>query len=201
MTENNEDKNTEGLTDEQEQIIDMVAKIFAPMNMEVTNMNEQPKQTIDEEYMKNKKVDGPTLQIRTMSDGGTGRMHLQGYGEVTINRDYGFAAKYSMPHDVGMYLAALKPKYQSFATDTVAYVRNVTVEKYDDGYQLVIAGSNTADMIEGIDNIFKFNFSNQWRLNMHFQLCNELIDFVEQNNAYIQCEGKRPTQGVETTEE
>ena len=91
MTENNEDKNTEGLTDEQEQIIDMVAKIFAPLDMEVTNMNEQPKQTIDEEYMKNKKVDGPTLQIRTMSDGGTGLMHLQGYGKVTINREYGFA--------------------------------------------------------------------------------------------------------------
>jgi hypothetical protein len=77
----------------------------------------------------------------------------------------------------------------------------VTVEKYDDGYQLVIVGSNKADMVEGIDNIFNFNFSNQWRLNMHFQLCNELIDFVEQNNAYIQCEGKRPTQGVETSEE
>ena len=77
----------------------------------------------------------------------------------------------------------------------------MTVEKYDDGYQLVIASSNNADMIEGIDNIFKFNFSNQWRLNMHFQLCNELIDFVEQNNAYIQCKGKRPTQGVETSEE
>ena len=198
MTENNEDKNTEDEFFKHKQFI---AKLFAPMNMEVTNMNEQPKQTIDEEYTKNKKVDGPTLQIRTMSDGGTGIMHLQGYGEVTINRDYGFAAKYAMPHDVGMYLAALKPKFQSFATESVAYVRNVTVEKYDDGYQLIIAGSNTADMIEGIDNIFKFNFSNQWRLNMHFQLCNELIDFVEQNNAYVQCEGKRPTQGVETSEE
>tara|TARA_B100000459_G_scaffold143845_1_gene105887 strand:+ start:909 stop:1505 length:597 start_codon:yes stop_codon:yes gene_type:complete len=198
MTENNEDKSTEELTQD---VNDFIAKIFAPMNMEVTNMNEQPKQIIDEEYMKNKKVDGPTLQIRTLCDGGTGMMHLQGYGEVSINRDYGFAAKYAMPHDVGMYLAALKPKFQSFATDSVAYVRNVTVEKYNDGYQLVISGSNNADMIEGIDNIFKFNFSNQWRLDMHFQLCNELIDFVEQNNTYIQCEGKRPTQGVETSEE
>ena len=153
MTKNNEDKNTEEITDAQEHIIDMVAKLFAPMNMEVTKMNEQPKQTIDEEYMKKKEVDGPTLQIRTMSDGGTGIMHLQGYGGVTINREYGFAAKYAMPHDVGMYLAALKPKFQSFATESVAYVRNVTVEKYDYGYQLVIAGSNTADMIEGIDNI------------------------------------------------
>ncbi len=198
MTENNEDKSTEQLNKEHE---DFIAKLFAPMNMKVTNMNEQPKQTIDEEYMKNKKVDGPTLQIRTLCDGGTGMMHLQGYGEVTINRDYGFAAKYAMPHHVGMYLAALKPKFQSFATDSVAYVRNVTVEKYDDGYQLVIVGSNKADMVEGIDNIFNFNFSNQWRLNMHFQLCNELIDFVEQNNVYIQCEGKRPTQGVETSEE
>jgi hypothetical protein len=198
MTENNEDKTEEELNDD---AIDFIAKLFAPMNMEVKNMNEQPKQIIDEEYKKNKKVDGPTLQIRTMCDGGTGKMHLQGYGEVTINRDYGFAAKYQMPHDVGMYLASLKPKFQSFATDSVAYVRNVTVEKYDDGYQLVILGSNDADMIEGIDNIFKFNFTNQWRLNMHFQLCNELIDFVEQNNAYIQCEGKRPTQGVKTSEE
>ena len=194
MTENNEDKNTE-------EIIDMIASMFSPSKMKVTNMNQQPKQTIDEAYMKNKKVDGPTLQIRTLSDGGTGIMHLQGYGEVHINRDYGFAAKYEMPHDVGMYLAALKPKFQSFATDSVAYVRNVTVEKYDDGYQLIIAGTNTADMIEGIENIFKFNFSNQWRLNMHYQLCNELIDFVEQNNVYIQCKGKRPTQGVETSEE
>ena len=199
MTENNEDKNTADEFFEDAQ--DFIANLFAPMHIKVKNMNEQPKQTIDEEYMKNKKVDGPTLQIRTLCDGGTGMMHLQGYGEVTINRDYGFAAKYNMPHDVGMYLAALKPKFQSFATDTVAYVRNVTVEKYDDGYQLVIAGSNNADMVEGIDNIFKFNFSNQWRLDMHFQLCNELIDFVEQNNAYIQCEGKRPTQGVETSEE
>jgi hypothetical protein len=199
MTENNEDKTIEEELAQDAQ--DFIAKLFAPMNMKVTNMNEQPKQTIDEEYMKNKKVDGPTLQIRTLCDGGTGMMHLQGYGEVTINRDYGFAAKYAMPHHVGMYLAALKPKFQSFATDSVAYVRNVTVEKYDDGYQLVIVGSNKADMVEGIDNIFNFNFSNQWRLNMHFQLCNELIDFVEQNNVYIQCEGKRPTQGVETSEE
>jgi len=199
MTKNNEDKNE--AEEFFEDAKDFIAKLFAPMNVEVNNMNEQPKQTIDEEYMKNKKVDGPTLQIRTMSDGGTGIMHLQGYGPVTINREYGFAAKYGMPHDVGMYLAALKPMFQSFATDSVAYVRNVTVEKYDDGYQLVIVGSNDADMIEGIDNIFKFNFTNQWRLNMHFQLCNELIDFVEQNNAYIQCEGKRPTQGVETSEE
>ncbi len=199
MTENNEDKTTEEELSKEHK--DFIAELFAPMNIQVINMNGQPKQTIDEEYMENKKVDGPTLQIRTVSDGGTSVMHLQGYGEVTINRDYGFAAKYDMPHDVGMYLAALKPKFQSFATETVAYVRNVTVEKYDDGYQLIVAGSNNADMIESIDNIFKFNFSNQWRLNMHFQLCNELIDFVEQNNAYIQCEGKRPTQGVETSEE
>ncbi len=199
MTENNEDKTIEEELAQDAQ--DFIAKLFAPMNMKVTNMNEQPKQTIGEEYMKNNTVDGPSFQIRTLCAGGTGMMHLQGYGEVTINRDYGFAAKYAMPHHVGMYLAALKPKFQSFATDSVAYVRNVTVEKYDDGYQLVIVGSNKADMVEGIDNIFNFNFSNQWRLNMHFQLCNELIDFVEQNNVYIQCEGKRPTQGVETSEE
>ena len=83
----------------------------------VTNMNEQPKQTIDEEYMKNKKVDGPTLQIRTMSDG-AGRMH-QGYGKVTINRDYGLrpSTNATRRRDVP---CGSQAQFQSFATDSVA---------------------------------------------------------------------------------
>jgi len=197
MTENNEDK-TKEMTEQIKDAEDFIAKLFAPMNVEVNNMKEQ---TINEEYKKAKQVKEPTLQVRTISGEGIGVMHVQGFGEVTINRDYGFAGKYTMPPDVGAYLHALKATHTSFASDTLCYVRNISVEKYDDGYQLVIDGSNNAVMHPDLEHVFKFNFSNTWRLDVDFKKCSEMIDFVEQNNAYIQCEGKRPTQGVSNEEE
>lgn len=196
MTENNEDKTKEEVFAQDEQ--DFIAKLFAPMNVEVNNMKEQ---TINEEYKEAKQVKEPTLQVRTISSEGIGVMHVQGFGEVTINRDYGFAGKYTMPPDVGAYLHALKATHTSFASDTLCYVRNISVEKYEDGYQLVIDGSKNAVMHPDLEHVFKFNFSNTWRLDVDFKKCSEMIDFVEQNNAYIQCEGKRPTQGVSNEEE
>jgi len=95
---------------------------------------------MDKEYMKIKKLteDEPLLQLRNTT--GSNTLHIQGWGKEG-NRPYGYANKFSVPHEVtnALQVYVLDGKYQSLASDAKIYHRDcLIVTEYSDGWQLDI---------------------------------------------------------------
>ena len=95
---------------------------------------------MDKEYMEIKKLteNEPLLQLRNTT--GSNTLHIQGWGKEG-NRPYGYANKFSVPHEVTNALDNYisDSKYQSLASDAQIYHRDVlTVTEYSDGWQLDI---------------------------------------------------------------
>jgi len=143
-----------------------------------------------DEYKKMRELDGAVLQVRVINDG---VLHLQGYGNVTVNRDYGFATKMKAPSFLMETLTKVIPKYLSFASIEKVYERGVTVTRFDDGFTLWFstqAWDFTADNPfadnGGISLWFDVNYNTQ-----------PLIDFCEQNDLLDVLEGNRPLQTLD----
>ena len=95
---------------------------------------------MDKEYMQEKKLteDEPLLQLRNTT--GSNTLHIQGWGKEG-NRPYGYANKFSVPHEVTNALDEYMhdSKYQSLASDALIYHRDcLIVTEYSDGWQLDI---------------------------------------------------------------
>lgn len=95
---------------------------------------------MDKEYMEIKKLteNEPLLQLRNTT--GSNMLHIQGWGKEG-NRPYGYANKFTVPHEVtnalNNYIS--DSKYQSLASDAQIYHRDcLIVTEYSDGWQLDI---------------------------------------------------------------
>ena len=105
------------------------------------------------------------LQIRV--NAGTGVLHIQGKGEVTANREYGYAEKFSVPPSMTEWLSFREATDNSFASNEKYYIRGVTLTKYEDCVALEVKDK---------DDIFVLH------LNVDSVRCAELIDFALQND-------------------
>ncbi len=99
---------------------------------------------MDKEYMEEKKLieNEPLLQLRNTT--GSNTLHIQGYG-AEGNRPYGYANKFSVPHEVTNALDNYinVSEYQSLASDALIYHRDcLIVTEYSDGWQLDITMEN-----------------------------------------------------------
>lgn len=99
---------------------------------------------MDKEYMEEKKLieNEPLLQLRNTT--GSNTLHIQGWGKEG-NRPYGYANKFSVPHEVTNALDKYinVSKYQSLASDALIYHRDcLIVTEYSDGWQLDIEMEN-----------------------------------------------------------
>jgi hypothetical protein len=95
---------------------------------------------MDKEYMEMKELteNEPLLQLRNTT--GSNTLHIQGWGKEG-NRPYGYANKFSVPHEVtnALQVYVLDGKYQSLASDAKIYHRDcLIVTEYSDGWQLDI---------------------------------------------------------------
>ena len=115
--------------------------------------------------MMSKNNNDNVLQVRV--NAGTGVLHLQGKGEVTANREYGYAEKFSVPSMMTDWLNNRFPTEQSFASGDIYYIRGVTLTKYTDCVALEVRDK---------DDIFVLH------LNADSPKCAELIDFALQND-------------------
>ncbi len=105
------------------------------------------------------------LQVRVSA--GDGVLHVQGKGEVTANREYGYAEKFSVPTKMTDWLAFRSATHNSFASNEKYYIRGVTLTKY---------ANCVAFEIKDNDDIFVLH------LNAGSVKCSELIDFALQND-------------------
>ena len=115
------------------------------------------------------------IQVRTKSE--TNRIHIQGIGDVGINRDYGFATKLRAPDKVVDWLGKQKPVLKSAATDGIYYIKAEPVHT-DDSWksnsapnQLLIHGEPALNTPYGA--LIGLNDSPNSKM---------VIDFVIQNN-------------------
>ena len=108
------------------------------------------------------------IQVRTKSE--TNRIHIQGIGDVGINRDYGFATKLRAPDSVVEWLAEQKPILKSAATDGIYYIKADPVYT-DDSWKILIHGEPALNTPYGA----LIGLTENTNAKM-------VIDFVTQNN-------------------
>ena len=108
------------------------------------------------------------IQIRTKSE--TNRIHIQGIGDVGINRDYGFATKLRAPDNVVDWIGKQEPVLKSAATDGIYYIKADPVYT-DDSWKILIHGEPALNTPYGA--LIGLNDSPNSKM---------VIDFVTQNN-------------------
>lgn len=108
------------------------------------------------------------IQVRTKSE--TNRIHIQGIGDVGINRDYGFATKLRAPDKVVDWLGKQEPVLKSAATDGIYYIKADPVYT-DDSWKILIHGEPALNTPYGA--LIGLNDSPNSKM---------VIDFVTQNN-------------------
>jgi hypothetical protein len=108
------------------------------------------------------------IQVRTKSE--TNRIHIQGIGDVGINRDYGFATKLRAPDKVVDWLGKQEPVLKSAATDGIYYIKADPVYT-DDSWKILIHGEPELNTPYGA--LIGLNDSPNSKM---------VIDFVIQNN-------------------
>lgn len=108
------------------------------------------------------------IQVRTKSE--TNRIHIQGIGDVSINRDYGFATKLRAPNNIVEWLGKQEPVLKSAATDGIYYIKAEPVYT-DDSWKILIHGEPALNTPYGV--LIGLNDSPNSKM---------VIDFVIQNN-------------------
>ena len=108
------------------------------------------------------------IQVRTKSE--TNRIHIQGIGDVGINRDYGFATKLRAPEEIVNWLSVQEPTEKSAATDGIYYIKAEPVYT-DDSWKILIHGASSLNTPYGA----LIGLTENTNAKM-------VIDFVTQNN-------------------
>ena len=109
------------------------------------------------------------IQIRTKSE--TNRIHIQGIGDVSINRDYGFATKLRAPEEIVNWLSKQEPTEKSAATDGIYYVKAEVVVLDVNKWRILIHGEPALNTPYGA----LIGLSENSNANM-------VIDFITQND-------------------
>ena len=132
------------------------------------------------------------LQVRTMC--GDQIMHLQGRGKETVNRDYGMANQFRVPSVITEWLSEQETKWFSLASPQQLYIP-AYLFRFEDGYQLVIKGSENFNMPKPLVKAFSDEkmliIAEGAIINLQpkSMLCNALIDFCEQNDLIVEGQG------------
>ena len=135
---------------------------------------------ITEEWITQHDVEGgPVLQVRV--NAGNETLHIQGYGKEQ-NREYGFAHRFKVPHEMTQWLMTKEPTHRSFASDQVFYIRDVAVVQYTDGVQLNIDGEG-GNHTQGTHFVLD--------LNTNKPMVKELMDFVNNNDLLVTMKSTR----------
>tara|TARA_R110000824_G_scaffold83643_3_gene209326 strand:+ start:2579 stop:3019 length:441 start_codon:yes stop_codon:yes gene_type:complete len=137
---------------------------------------------IDGEWIATKDADENVIQVR-VNGGGSNLLHIQGYGKVTANRDYGFAHKFNVPQEMCDFMSHQQATHLSFASVEKLYIRTAKVVQYDDGIQLLV----------GSDTGIKGNNSHSYvlDLNTNKESVKMFIDFLVANGLLMEVQGKR----------
>jgi len=115
----------------------------------------------------------PMLQARV--NAGSGTLHLQGWSSTfTVNRNYGWAAKFNVPTQLTTWLAKHEPTHTSFASSEKVYIRGVTFTQYKDGIQLKINGVQVGGNFD--DTGFVVD------INPNKPMVAEMLDFLRGND-------------------
>jgi len=112
-----------------------------------------------------RKMSDNVLQVRI--NAGEKVLHIQGKGEVTANREYGYAEKFTVPIEMAEWLNFRNATHNSFASNEKYYIRGVTLTKYEDCVALEIKDDEGSFVLH---------------LNAGSVKCSELIDFALQND-------------------
>lgn len=118
----------------------------------------------------------PMLQARV--NAGSGTLHLQGWSSTfTVNRNYGWAAKFNVPTQLTTWLAKHEPTHTSFASSEKVYIRGVSFTQYEDGIQLLIRGVQVDGNFD--DTGFVVD------INPNKPVVAEMLDFLRGNDLII----------------
>ena len=97
--------------------------------------------TETEEYKTDREIEEGVPMLQARVNAGSGTLHLQGWSNTfTVNRNYGWANKFSVPPQMTTWLAKHEPTHTSFASSEKVYIRGVSISEYKDGIQLRIDG-------------------------------------------------------------
>jgi len=117
----------------------------------------------------------PMLQARV--NAGSGTLHLQGWSNTfTVNRNYGWAAKFTVPPQMTTWLAKHEPTHTSFASSEKVYIRGVAIIEYKDGIQLWIDGGQLGG---NLDTTFVLD------MNPNKPTVAEMLDFLRGNDLIV----------------
>jgi hypothetical protein len=117
----------------------------------------------------------PMLQVRV--NAGSGCLHLQGWSSTfTVNRNYGWASKFTVPPQMTTWLAKHEPTHTSFASSERVYVRGLTVREFTDGIQLHIYTGGEVLGANYNDTTFVLD------MNPNKPLVAEMLDFLRGND-------------------
>lgn len=97
--------------------------------------------TETEEYKTDREIEEGVPMLQARVNAGSGTLHLQGWSNTfTVNRNYGWAAKFNVPAQLTTWLAKHEPTHTSFASSEKVYIRGLVFIEYKDGIQLRIDG-------------------------------------------------------------
>ena len=117
----------------------------------------------------------PMLQARV--NAGSGCLHLQGWSNTfTVNRNYGWAAKFNVPPQLTTWLAKHEPTHTSFASSEKVYIRGVTFKQFTNGTQLFIYAGGEVMGANYNDTTFILD------INPNKPVVAEMIDFLQGND-------------------
>jgi len=76
----------------------------------------------NDEWMNKREVTKGTKVLQFRKNAGNGVLHIQGWGD-SLNRDYGWADKFTVPNKVIEHLNKMEATHLSFATEERVYIR------------------------------------------------------------------------------
>lgn len=149
---------------------------------------------MNNEYMKAKQIEDETPFIQVRKDTGTNYLHLQVYGTNMqhMNRDYGYADKFSVPPVVTQALSVHEGNlFPSLTTDSLVYFREMAeVHAYTDGVQLRLS-------VPSAD----WNAKDAFVLDLTALRFSQFIAFLEDNGLVTTHDGMRFVAPTPTGEE
>lgn len=114
------------------------------------------------------------IQVRT-NGMKAGRLHIQGIGPVSINRDYGVALELRAPNEVTEWLVKQEPTHKSAASKSVYYVCVDLYQAEEHPWMIIHGDVDAHDYGEGLPSGMALG------LDMDSPQAKSLLDFAQQS--------------------
>ncbi len=130
-----------------------------------------------QEYKTDREIEEGVPMLQARVNAGSGCLHLQGWSSTfTVNRNYGWASKFTVPPQMTAWLAKHEPTHTSFASSEKVYIRGLSITQYMDGLQLHISG---VELGGNADTTFVLD------MNPNKNLVAEMLDFLRGNDLIV----------------